>query len=162
MLLFELFDKEYPGEWQKAGSCLLRGFHVDGKQYVAQLERKNIPGNLAGYEVSFFRGDIADNEASHSTTSDQSFPTIVYSYLFGMLAPLYAEQGGSYRFLTELRHSSGDRNTQSKKGAIYLGMAKRLAKRKGGYVYVSKVNKASEFLLTKEPLKPGNPYWVNE
>lgn len=162
MYLFEIFSVEHPGKWQEHGRFRFRQFEVDGKTYVAQIEHKLLPGAVRGSEVSFFRSDVDGADASFSTTADQPFSLQVYSYLFGMIQPLYRETGETLFFTAELRHSHGIQKTQMKKSRIYKRSVEHLASREGGLVYVSRSRREQEILLTKTPLKHDHKYWVNE
>lgn len=162
MYIFEIFTNEYPGEWQQHGRFRLRQFEVNGLPYAAQLEHKLLPGKVRGSEVSFFRTDIQDADRSFSTTNDQPTPVSVYGYVFGMLRPLYRETGETLFFSIEPRHSHGIQKDLLRKSRIYKRSAEELVKKEGGMVYVARADRDKQFLVTKKPLSPDHPYWVNE
>ena len=162
MYIFEIFSNEYPGPWHENGRFRFRGFEVNDKPYVVQLEHKVLPGKLRGTEVSFFRSDITHADLSFSTTRDQQTPVPVYGHVFGMIRPLYRETGETLFFSIEARHSLGVKKDLIRKSRIYKRSAEEMVKKEGGMCYVARSDRDHQFLVTKKALPADHPYWVNE
>lgn len=142
---------EYPGEWQTTGNGLSREFSVCDKKYLADLKMADLPGDIRGYEVSVRQFDQNSVIAGYDEET-------VYSYLFGMIVPLYRETTSIFYF----KSSFDSHGKPTKTCAIFDAYCNEASKRNGGMFYVPKINRGTEFLISKTFFKHGHPYWVSE
>lgn len=144
------YNGEYPGEWQITESGLNREFPVGDKKYLAVLWMKDLPGDVQGYEVSVQELDVG--------VTIEEYDEDVYSYLFGMIVPLYRETTSIFYF----RSSFDSYGKPTKTCAIFDAYCSWAARRNGGMFYVPKINRGAEFLISRIFFKHEHPYWVSE
>lgn len=153
MKLKEIFDSESKIDWQQNGRFELAGF-VSDEKYVIQIERKKFYQfpeliNAKAAEVSFFRYDVDNPDAAHSTTPQSiQVPVKVYGIVFNALKSKYADYEAFF-FIAAKKHSKSEDEFNSKK-TIYAALADRMAKRLSDvYYYENETADAAEFLISK-------------
>jgi methionine synthase II (cobalamin-independent) len=149
----EIFDNYADIVWQQNGRFELASF-VCGEKYVIQIDRKNLNqfpelkrSRVA--EISFFRYDVDDSDAAHTTArQDLDVPVKVYGIVLNALLKKM-EEYDAFFFSAETKHSRTLEEYKSKK-SIYFWIADRVSKKLSGVtLYEYECNVSAQFLISK-------------
>lgn len=153
MKILEIFDTNIDVEWQQNGRFELAAFTC-GEDYVIQIEKRKIHGfqelkNAKTAEVSFFRKDIKDADATFTTAKQVlDVPVRIYGIVLNAISGKMDEYD-AFIFTAEAKHSNTQCEYDSKKN-IYSAIADKIAKKMTGITYYEReTNYSGEYLITK-------------
>jgi len=153
MLFSEIFNHQVELKWQKTGRYEMCEFTINDHTYQVQVEKKplnfhlqELKGKITA-EVSFFRQDLAGEDAFTTTNKTKTSSPKIYCAVANGLREKFKNYDAFY-FIAEKLHSKTSEEFQSKK-KIYFVMADNIRRTNGTYFYELESASKVEFLITK-------------
>lgn len=155
MKLEEIFNHTEPLEWQTTGRFEMAAFDLNGGHFQIQIERVQFIGEpmdeFKGKKlgiISFYRRDIDNSDAAHSTTKQSGKGTVkIYGAVANGLASKFDDYD-AFGFEVEKRHSDSEEEYETKRG-IYLAMARVVKSRNGIWYYERTYHGGLQILISK-------------